>query len=110
MPSAHQDLNPDPSVMADLGWQNWAEFGETSLSIEKGRCGGATLAPGTTLDAHFQDTLAHRYRRTLPPRYTRRCPPASLTTVTTAKNSDRSIVLPLARRYRYALGLQDRTL
>jgi long-chain fatty acid transport protein len=92
--------------MADLGWQNWSEFGEIGLSLDTTTAGGAVLTPSTTADANFQDTwhtaLGARYR--LDPRWSVSARVAYDSSP--VKNSDRSIVLPLDRQYRYALGVQ----
>jgi long-chain fatty acid transport protein len=98
--SAYHQLNPDLAIMADLGWQNWSQFGQIGLSVD------AASSTSTSVDAHFQDTwhtaLGARYRID------------SQWSVSTGvaydsspvKNSDRSIVLPLDRQYRYAVGAQ----
>ena len=99
MLSAYHDLTPDLAIMADLGWQNWSEFGEIGVSID------STTSTSTSVDANFQDTwhtaLGVRYR--LDSRW-------SVSTgvaydSSPVRNADRSIVLPLDRQYRYALGL-----
>lgn len=106
MLSAYHELNRDLAIMADLGWQNWSEFGQIGFSLDTTTVGGSTLAPSTSLDAHFQDTwhtaLGARYR--LDPRWS--VSAGFAYDSSPVKNSDRSIVLPLDRQYRYALGLQ----
>ena len=106
MLSVYHELAPDLAIMADLGWQNWSTFGEIGLSLDTTTVGGATLVPSTTLDANFQDTwhtaLGARYR--LDPRWSVSAGVAYDSSP--VKNSDRSIVLPLDRQYRYALGVQ----
>ena len=106
MLSTHQELSRDLSVMADLGWQNWSQFGEIGLSLDTTTAGGSTLSPSTSLDAHFQDTwhaaVGARYR--LDPRWS--VSAGFAYDSSPVKNSDRSIVLPLDRQYRYALGMQ----
>jgi len=106
MLSAHRDLSHDLSIMADLGWQNWSKFGQIGLSLDSTTVGGTTLSPSTSVDAHFQDTwhtaVGARYR--LDPRWSLSAGIAYDSSP--VKNSDRSIVLPLDRQYRYALGLQ----
>jgi len=100
MLSGYHELNPDLALMADLGWQNWSQFGEIGVSID------STTSTSTSLDAHFQDTwhiaLGARYR--LNPLWSVSTGFAYDSSPVT--NSDRSIVLPLDRQYRYALGLQ----
>jgi len=71
MLSLYHQLNPDLAIMADLGWQNWSEFGQIGFALDTTTAGGSTLAPSTSLDAHFQDTwhtaLGARYQ--LDPRW-----------------------------------------
>ncbi len=106
MLSGYHQLTPDLALMADLGWQNWSQFGEIGLSLDTTTAGGAVLTPSTTADANFQDTwhtaLGARYR--LDPRWSVSAGVAYDSSP--VKNSDRSIVLPLDRQYRYALGVQ----
>ncbi len=106
MLSAYHELSRDLAIMADLGWQNWSEFGQIGLSLDTTTAGGATLAPNTSVDANFQDTwhyaLGARYR--LDPRWSVSAGIAYDSSP--VRNSDRSIVLPLDRQYRYALGVQ----
>ena len=100
MLSAYHELTPDLALMADLGWQNWSQFGQIGVSID------SATSTSTTADANFQDTwhtaLGARYR--LDPRWSVSAGFAYDSSPVT--NSNRSIVLPLDRQYRYALGLQ----
>jgi long-chain fatty acid transport protein len=106
MLSAYHELSRDLAIMADLGWQNWSKFGQIGLSIDTTTAPGNPLSPSTTLDANFQDTwhyaLGARYR--LNPQWSVSAGFAYDSSPVT--NSDRSIVLPLDRQYRYALGVQ----
>jgi long-chain fatty acid transport protein len=106
MLSAYHELNRDLAIMADLGWQNWSQFGQIGLSIDRTNAPGNPISRSTTADANFQDTwhtaLGARYR--LDPRWSVSAGFAYDSSPVT--NSDRSIVLPLDRQYRYALGLQ----
>jgi long-chain fatty acid transport protein len=106
MLSGYHELTPDLAIMANLGWQNWSQFGKIGLSIDSTTALGNPLSPNTTLDANFQDTwhtaLGGRYR--LDPRWS--VSAGFAYDSSPVKNSDRSIVLPLDRQYRYALGLQ----
>jgi long-chain fatty acid transport protein len=106
MLSALHELNQDLTLMANLGWQNWSEFGQIGLSLDTTTVGGNNLQPNTTVDANFQDTwhtaLGARYR--LDPRWS--VSAGFAYDSSPVKNSDRSIVMPLDRQYRYAVGLQ----
>ena len=105
MLSAYHDLTPALAIMADLGWQNWSEFGQIGVSIDTTTATGTSLSKSTSVDANFQDTwhtaLGVRYR--LDSRWSVSTGFAYDSSPVT--NSDRSIVLPLDRQYRYALGL-----
>ena len=100
MLSGYHELTPDLALMADLGWQNWSQFGQIGVSID------STTSTSTTADANFQDTwhtaLGARYR--LNPLWS--VSAGFAYDSSPVSNSDRSIVLPLDRQYRYALGLQ----
>ena len=100
MLSGYHVLTPNLAIMADLGWQNWSQFGQIGLSID------STTSTSTSLDAHFQDTwhtaLGARYR--LNPLWSVSGGIAYDSSPVT--NSHRSLVMPLDRQYRYALGLQ----
>jgi len=106
MLSAYHELTPDLAIMADLGWQNWSQFGQIGLSIDTSDATGTSLSKSTSVDANFQDTwhtaLGARYR--LNPLWSVSTGFAYDSSPVT--NSDRSIVLPLDRQYRYALGVQ----
>jgi long-chain fatty acid transport protein len=106
MLSGYHELTPDLAIMVDLGWQNWSSFGEIGVSLDTRSATDTTLSRSTSLDAHFQDTwhtaIGARYRLN---------PLWSVSTgfaydSSPVQNSNRSIVLPLDRQYRYALGLQ----
>ena len=92
--------------MADLGWQNWSQFGQIGVSLDTTTAAGSSLARTTSVDANFQDTwhtaIGARYR--LNPLWSVSAGFAYDSSPVT--NANRSIVLPLDRQYRYALGLQ----
>ena len=106
MLSAYHELTPDLAVMADLGWQNWSQFGQIGVSLDTTTAAGSSLARTTSVDANFQDTwhtaIGARYR--LNPLWSVSAGFAYDSSPVT--NSNRSIVLPLDRQYRYAMGLQ----
>jgi long-chain fatty acid transport protein len=100
MLSGYHELTPDLAIMADLGWQNWSQFGQIGVSID------STTSTNTSVDANFQDTwhtaLGARYR--LNPLWS--VSAGFAYDSSPVSNSNRTIVLPLDRQYRYALGLQ----
>ncbi len=100
MLSVHHDLNDDLAIMANLGWQNWSEFGEVGVSL------GGPAAKSIAMDANFNDTwhyaLGARYRLdhswSVSAGFAYDSSPIS--------NSNRSVAMLLDRQYRYALGMQ----
>jgi long-chain fatty acid transport protein len=105
MLSAYQELTPDLAIMADLGWQNWSQFGQIGLSLDTTTATGNALSKSTSVDANFQDTwhtaLGARYR--LNPLWS--VSAGFAYDSSPVSNANRSIVLPLDRQYRYGLGL-----
>jgi len=106
MLSGYHELTPDLAIMADLGWQNWSQFGQIGVVVDTTDLTGTNLSNSTSVDANFQDTwhtaLGARYR--LNPLWSVSAGFAYDSSPVT--NSNRSIILPLDRQYRYALGLQ----
>jgi long-chain fatty acid transport protein len=106
MLSVYHDLTPDLAIMADLGWQNWSQFGKIGVAIDTTAATGTNISRNTSINANFQDTwhtaLGARYR--LNPLWSVSAGIAYDSSP--VSNSDRSIVLPLDRQYRYGLGLQ----
>jgi long-chain fatty acid transport protein len=106
MLSVYHELRPDLSLMADLGWQNWSQFGQIGVSLDTTTATGNALSRSTSVDANFQDTwhtaLGARYR--LNPQWS--VSAGFAYDSSPVRNSNRSIVLPVDRQYRYALGLQ----
>ena len=100
MLSVHHDVNNDLAIMANLGWQNWSEFGETGVSL------GGPNATRLDVDANFSDTwhyaLGARYRLdsmwSVSAGFAYDSSPVS--------NSDRTVAMPLDRQYRIGAGVQ----
>lgn len=100
MLSALHELNNDLTVMANLGWQNWSEFGQVGLSL------GGPNARSLAVDANFEDTWHYafgaRYRLdsnwSLSAGFAYDSSPVS--------NSNRTVAMPLDRQYRVGVGVQ----
>lgn len=50
MVSAYHELTDDLAIMANLGWQDWSDFGETNVTLS------ATTTTSVTQDRNFRDT------------------------------------------------------
>ena len=100
MLSAYHDLTDNLSIMANIGWQNWSEFGQVGVSL------GNPNATSLAVDANFNDTwhyaLGARYR--LDPLWSVSAGVAYDSSP--VSNSDRSIAMPLDRQYRVGVGVQ----
>lgn len=99
--SAYHQLNDRFILCANVGWQDWSEFGLPEISISGKR------TRSFTSDLNYDDTyhvaLGGQYR--LAPKWLMSAGIA-YDTSPIEHSSDRSPVLPLDRQIRYALGLQ----
>jgi len=100
MASGYHELTPNLAIMANLGWQDWSEFGQTQVTVR------TTPTISVTQDRNFKDTwhvaLGTQYRFL----------EKWLWSVGFAYDSspvnkkDRTPDVPLDRQLRYATGLQ----
>jgi len=99
--SSYHEFTPKLAVMADLGWQNWSQFGQIGVGIDSGDQEGSG-----SVDAQMQDTwhmaLGSRYQ--LDPRWS--VSAGFAYDSSPVVNEFRTIILPLDRQYRYAAGVQ----
>lgn len=99
--SIYQQLTNKLAVMANVGWQDWSEFGKIGVDLSTADASG-----GKTVDAGFKDTwhgaVGLHYRINEP----------WLWQVGFAYDSSpidkdhRSVLMPLDRQYRYATGVE----
>jgi len=99
--SIYQQLTDKLAVMANVGWQDWSQFGNIGVDLASVNING-----GKTVDAGFKDTwhyaLGLHYR----------CAEPWLWQLGFAYDSSpvdkdhRSVVMPLDRQYRYATGVE----
>jgi long-chain fatty acid transport protein len=101
MLSAYHEFSPSLAVMADLGWQNWSQFGQIGVGIDS-----ANQSDSGSVDANMQDTwhtaLGARYK--LDPRWS--VSAGFAYDSSPVVDEYRTIILPLDRQYRYAAGVQ----
>jgi long-chain fatty acid transport protein len=100
MVSAYQQITEKLALMANFGWQNWAQFGKINVSIE------SESPTSLTADAKLKDT----WHTAIGAQY--RLAPAWLLSLGFAYDSsavgdaDRTPALPVDRQLRYAVGIQ----
>jgi len=100
MVSGYHDLTPELAIMANLGWQDWSEFGKTQVTVR--------TAPTTrvTQDRNFKDTwhvaLGGQYQFL---EYWRWSVGFAYDS-SPVDDDDRTPDAPLDRQIRYATGLQ----
>ncbi|CAA6697398.1 MULTISPECIES: OmpP1/FadL family transporter [unclassified Lentimonas] len=97
--SGFHQLNDDWAIMANIGWQEWSEFGKQELSIN------STTATSFTKDLNYDDTwhfaLGTQYQINPKLRYS--CGISHDTSP--ADKSNRSPDLPFDRVWRFANGI-----
>lgn len=100
MLSAYHELSDELAIMANIGWQNWSEFGQVGVSL------AGPNARSLEMDANFSDT----WHYALGARYWLDSSWSVSAGVaydsSPVSNADRTIALPVDRQYRYAVGLQ----
>jgi long-chain fatty acid transport protein len=100
MASALYQFTPEFALMGNLGWQNWAQFGQTTLGIS------AQTQKTLAVNLHFNDTLqiafGGQYR--LAKRWLWSAGFAYDSSPVSEAN--RPLSLPLDRQLRYGTGIQ----
>lgn len=98
MVSAYHALNDTWALMADVGWQDWSEFGYVQVGVEE--------AGTRTLDLNYQDT----WHVALGAQYRASAKWVLLSGVAydsaPVKNADRTVTLPMGQLWRFGLGAQ----
>jgi len=99
MLSLHQQLNEQWSVMADVGWQNWHQFGKVDVSIETG-----SANPVRTVNANYQDTwhgaLGAQFKANEKWAFTGGVAYDS----SAVDSANRTVTLPMGQAWRFGLG------
>jgi long-chain fatty acid transport protein len=101
MVGIYQELNDKWALMADVGWQNWSQFGEITIGVNTSTPGGSK---DLTAQLHFDDTwhgaLGAQYKASDQWRFT-----GGFAYDTSAvSDANRSVALPVGQAYRYGLG------
>ena len=96
--SAYHALNDQWAIMADVGWQDWSEFGYVQAGVESGGT--------TTLNLNYQDTyhgaLGAQYRASDKWLFS-----GGVAYDTSAvDDEDRTVTLPMGEAWRFGLGAQ----
>lgn len=94
----HHQLNEQWALMADVGWQDWSQFGYVEAGVESGGT--------TTLNLRYQDTwhgaIGAQYRAS--EKWLLSGGVAFDSSAVTSEN--RSITLPMGQAWRFGLGAQ----
>lgn len=98
MVGIYQELNDKWALLADVGWQNWSQFGEVAIGID------SNTSRSFTAQLHFDDTwhgaIGAEYKASEQWRFT-----GGFAYDTSAvSDADRSVVLPVGQAFRYGLG------
>jgi len=98
MAGVYQELNDQWALLADVGWQNWSQFGEVAIGID------SATPKNLTAQLHFDDTwhgaIGAEYKASEQWRFT-----GGFAYDTSAvSDANRSVVLPVGQAFRYGLG------
>ena len=101
MVGIYQELNEQWALMADVGWQNWSQFGEVAIGVNTSTPVGSK---DYTAQLHLNDTwhgaIGAQYKASEQWRFT-----GGFAYDTSAvSDANRSVVLPVGQAYRYGLG------
>jgi long-chain fatty acid transport protein len=102
MLSGYHQITEQLAIMANVGWQNWSQFGSTDVSLQLDRLGTQNFTPNLNMDDTWHGALGVQYRITKP----------WLLSLGFAYDSspmsqaNRSPSLPLDRTWRGAAGVQ----
>jgi long-chain fatty acid transport protein len=103
MASIYHQLNEKWAVMADVGWQNWSEFGQVEVGVDSST-GQPSDAVPSTINLKYDDTwhgaLGAQYQYSEKWEFT-----GGFAYDTSAvSDSHRTVTLPLGEAYRFGLG------
>lgn len=100
MVSGYHEFTDALALMANVGWQDWSEFGQTSVSLR------STTERNVTSDRNFDDTwhfaLGAQYRVTEPVLLSL----GFAYDTSPVDDTDRTPDMPLDRQIRYGAGIQ----
>jgi long-chain fatty acid transport protein len=100
MLSAYHELHPKWAILANLGWQNWAQFGKVEVGVD------AANPQSLTKNLNYQDTwhvaMGAQFRASEPWRLS-----AGVAYDSSAvEDEDRTVGLPMDEAYRFGVGAQ----
>jgi long-chain fatty acid transport protein len=101
MVGIYQELNDQWALMADVGWQNWSQFGEVAIGVNTSTPGGSKdLTANLHLDDTWHGAIGAQYKASEQWRFT-----GGFAYDTSAvSDANRSVALPVGQAYRYGLG------
>jgi long-chain fatty acid transport protein len=101
MVGVYQDINTNWAVMADVGWQDWSQFGEVTIGVNTAN---PANAKDLTSSLHLSDTwhgaIGVQYKYSEQWRFTGGFAYDS----SPVDSANRSVALPVGQAYRYGLG------
>ena len=98
MMGVYQELNEKWAVMADVGWQNWSQFGKADVSVGPGAVGGITTQ--LNYDDTWHGAIGAEYQLNEDWLLT-----GGFAYDTSAvSDANRTVTLPMGQAYRFGLG------
>jgi long-chain fatty acid transport protein len=102
MAGFYQDLSPKWAVMADVGWQNWHQFGEVQVGVDRANSGGA--ARYVTANLEYQDTWHGALGAIYRPCEKWQLMAGAAFDSSAVDNANRTVTAPMGQAWRFGLG------
>jgi long-chain fatty acid transport protein len=91
----YQDLNEQWAMMADVGWQNWSQFGEVDIGYN-----GNNLTKNLNYNDTWHGALGAKYKYNKDWAFTG----GAAYDTSAVDDKNRSVMLPMGEAYRFGLG------
>jgi long-chain fatty acid transport protein len=103
--SVYQDLNEKWALMANVGWQNWQQFGKVDVAVDSSTGLIANAAP-TTIALHYQDTWHGALGAQFKVSEAWRLSAGVAYDSSAVSDANRTLSLPMGQAYRAGLGAE----
>ena len=98
----YQDLSPKWAIMADVGWQNWHQFGEVQVGVDVASSGGSARYVTANLD--YQDTWHGALGAIYRPAEKWQLMGGVAFDSSSVNNANRTVTVPMGQAWRFGLG------
>jgi long-chain fatty acid transport protein len=100
----YHELGPKWAILADVGWQDWSQFGKVDAGVDYAN--GSATPQSRTFDLNYQDTwhgaLGVQYTHSPKWRFTG----GAAYDTSAVDDADRTVTLPMGEAWRFGVGAQ----